>query len=133
MNKERLNKLADVIETLELDVRCYSKERNKFCMDFLYYDCGTPSCIAGWAAAQALATSRLPDELNVERTAAEWLDLPYRWAMKHLFYPSDYVGFHFADVQPRDAAAVLRYVAEIGEVENVDDAILGKLWRGSDD
>jgi hypothetical protein len=97
-------------------------------MEYLEYDCGTPSCVAGWAAALALATSHLPNGLNVERQASEWLELPYRWAINHLFYPSDYIGHYFADVQPRDAAAVLRYVASLESLEKADDEKFKTLW-----
>lgn len=129
MNKERLNKLADLIETLELNVQCYNKKPNSFCMDFLYYDCGTPSCIAGWAAAQALATSRLPYDTNVERKASEWLELPFRWAMKHLFYPRLDLPYSYAGVQPKNAAAVLRYVATLDNLEKVDNEKMLRLWQ----
>lgn len=124
MNKERILALADLIEkqphTGEADL-------SGFNMEWLTHDCGTPSCIAGWAAWE---NDGRPSKMDVdwgfyavENRAATWMgfaEITEGLSESEdqtflLFYPQNpYDDYH--SITPSHAAAVLRNLAETGEV-----------------
>ena len=125
MNKERILALADLIEGQEHTNDWYVGEVHGFNMNKLVYDCGTPSCIAGWAAWEALdqpkvlKTKVFGDSDYIEKTAAEYLGLEYNSCNAdkgcyRLFYPNTPV---YSDITPIMAATVLRHLAETGEID----------------
>lgn len=113
MNKANMLQLIDVLKTLDHDTNNWRDEPNGFCLNYLRYECGTPACIAGWAAALALRTSHLPNDIHIERTAADWLGLDHNMAYNRLFYPDRFLppGAQYEDVGPKWAAEVLRTMA----------------------
>ena len=130
MNKKNMRELAKVLEGLHHDGDQWRKEPNGFCLNYLKYDCGTPACIAGWSAALALRTSRIPNDVHVERTAADWLELDYEWVRHKLFYPdmclpSDVM---YEDVTPQWAAGVVRAVAEATDPTSLD---MWNVWSST--
>ena len=124
MNKERILALADLIEK---QPHTPLPAENGFNMADLVRECGTPSCIAGWAAWEAegrpasVRTSTIGWAL--EREAQNYLGLegvnkaelsPKAYS---LFYPTYEGCFAYEDITPAQAAACLRHLAETGEVD----------------
>lgn len=127
MNSKNMEKLADRIEDLEHDNNPTRTAPNGFSMDYTEYDCGTPSCIAGWACAMKLATSKIPNDVTVERPASEWLGVDHHWAMENLFYPTQHIHYSYISVKPAQAAEVLRTVAKAGDkYQNLN---MKKVWH----
>jgi hypothetical protein len=126
MNADNLRALANVIERLEHDNNVNRSKPYGFCLDYLEYNCGSPSCIAGWACALKLGVTQIPPNANIEREAAEWMDMPHAWLRDNVFYPTGLLrwpggkgeehDYHsFCEVTPQRAARVLRTLADAGE------------------
>jgi len=128
MNKENMLKLAAVIEPLPINNTFYSEpETPKFCMSYVVFDCGTPACIAGWAASCATGRSIL-NGTPIISTAAAWLDVPGGWAHSNLFYPDMAMEHLFNDynydrVTPKVAAALLRELASKDKLPDGDEML----------
>jgi len=121
MNKERLLILAALIEAQPFTSR---RAKEGFYMNSILHECGTPSCIAGWGAWEALGR---PERLynagyKLEMAAATWLGFKHfeeefftKSPAYELFYPdNDWFLYHGT---PQMAANVLRHLAETGEVD----------------
>lgn len=131
MNKKRILKLADVIETeagqhgLGFNMDTYLNSVDK---DISGHNCGTVACIAGWttflfdprgrlrsparASKDAIAANNSSTRTgDFHNTAGDILGLTEIEA-NELFLPSA-----FDDPTPAQAAKVLRHLAETGEVE----------------
>lgn len=120
MNKERILHLADVLDSIPKN---HKFDMAKWFHDFipgggvdaLEYDCGTPSCVAGWA----LYT--FGDDLNyrwveteaLSRDAGQLLGIDSEDADR-LFLPDE---VNYEMITPAIAASVLREFARTGEVE----------------
>ena len=118
MNKERIRKLADVIER-QPDAN--SVWGTGFCMRMVFHDCGSPSCIAGWA--HALFDDSVDDAFHFRVLYAEdLLDIPDDQG-RLLFEPNNehaYFGAVYGEighVSAKHAAAVLRHLAKTGKVD----------------
>jgi hypothetical protein len=108
MNTENIIALANLIETLP-QAGFGSKEG--FFMGNWRHDCGTPSCIAGWAVHLAgIDCSRS----QVATKAADWLDLDIE-DEQELFDPGHHLPYEA--ITPQHAAKVLRHLAETGVVD----------------
>ena len=114
MRKDRILALADLIEQ---QPHTDEDAAEGFTMESITHDCGTPACIAGWAAWEA--SGRQSRDLydiyaDVEGQAREFLGIGYSEA-DVLFYPPFPVIY--ATVTPTEAAATLRHLAETGRVD----------------
>ncbi len=119
MNRERITRLADRVEQLPDD---------RFTMSRYQYNCGTAACIAGHAVAQMMEDgliSKMPESpLYVPSLTKEYLGISDPTMFNHLFKPEHPYALWAADnvlhrgyISKRRAAAVLRYLAETGEVD----------------
>lgn len=114
MNKERILALADLIEK---QPHVKLNEAPGFNMSDYRHKCGTPACIAGWAA-------EISEENSFNGTnylAEKYLELD-RITAKMLFAPHFIAGYHKAwkswnDITPQQAATTLRKLVETGEVD----------------
>lgn len=124
MNKERILALADLIEK---QPHTPVQAESGFNMADLVRECGTPACIAGWAAweeeGRPAAVSAPDTGWCLERKAQQYLGLAPSGEAElsdtaySLFYPEgDQVGF-YDEITPAQAAACLRHLAETGEVD----------------
>jgi hypothetical protein len=128
MNKERLIQLAEVLESPAAEKHFDMKEwiehtgyhdlPEGITIAEVMIDCGTVACIAGWATVLARPNepySAIIDEFSL---AAEYLDLEY-FIAKSLFTPSCTTdeGTQAYDADPKQAAKVVRHLAETGEVD----------------
>lgn len=109
MNVERIRELADVIEK---QPHAPSFGREGFCMDTWQHPCGTPACIGGWAA---FASGKSLIHGLIWNDAQDHLGLSDDQS-GDLFYPNNYEG-EWSDITPAHAAAVLRNLAETGQVD----------------
>lgn len=108
MNTERIRELADVIED---QPHTSFNAANGFYMDAWEHSCGTPSCIAGWAAhtfGRQVATWEMWD-------VAEGLLGLSEETSRRLFLGDG--TFSRGSVTPAHAAAVLRNLADNGVVD----------------
>jgi hypothetical protein len=112
MNKERILELADIIEA---QPHCFQMGASQgFGMNHFTHQCGSPSCLGGWASA-----TFDPDypsfETNhqIAESAENVLDLFEKQA-RNLFFPEVYEKY--GHITPAEAAGVLRNLAETGEV-----------------
>lgn len=119
MHKDRILKLADTIE------KCESREAlladfdkpdiPGFSMRRAWYDCDSPSCIIGW-------TYQMFGDGKKDAETAKLLGIPRRKSIS-LTMPSNRHAHWCARpgqynyVTPEHAAAVLRNLAETGEVD----------------
>ena len=127
MNKERILKLADVVEQQESQ-NLYEATFNGFDMRAFItssknekgYYCTAPACIAGWAI-YTFAPERFGGTIG-HRTGREVLGLTNQQALD-LFSPtsprSNYLAKPGAHdyIKPKQAAAVLRHFALTGKIE----------------
>jgi hypothetical protein len=112
MNKERILALADLVERQPHAIE--DQPESGFAMCSLIHECGTPSCIAGWAAWESLGRPGIIEDIeDVIDLASQYLDLGFD-KYRHLFYPSNYSGNKYT---PAHAAFTLRLLAETGEVD----------------
>lgn len=118
MNKERVLALADLIECQPhvdpLGIDPYL-EPSGFNMNCFTHSCGTPSCIAGFAAWEYNGR-KINDSDETESKAREYLGLASYFGAKRLFFPT-VSGRECASITPQEAAQVLRHLAETGEVD----------------
>ena len=128
MNKARILELADKIDGLpslswDDSDRLY-RGRHAFNMGSAKHDCGTPACIAGWAAHMYCGgetRGEWDDDLD---DAEEALGLTHDQGTE-LFVPVVKSVAHYRAKNPGDpgfvtsehAAAVLRNLAETGEID----------------
>lgn len=126
MNKDRILALADLIETLPDAESSFAT--SGFDMRYVTHECGTPSCIAGWAAWEAQGRPEFVKDPNerdfysIERLAAKYLGLPTTGISTlafPLFYPQDANGQNYESYDGLTSATVaktLRHFAETGEI-----------------
>lgn len=121
MNRENVLKVADAIEKhsipdLGFNMAAYLTSNEP---DKSGHGCGTVACIAGWAFE--VSTNRRPVDWHddVDGVAAAFFGIDARTAEK-LFVPLADVRatfFPLLHAEPRHAVAVLRHLAETGEVD----------------
>ncbi|MDR9777244.1 hypothetical protein RJJ65_32315 [Rhizobium hidalgonense] len=111
MNKKRILALADIIEK---QPHTGKESAEGFSMSSYVHDCGTPCCIAGWAAWLSFRKPKqMVDSTAVFYRAKTYLGL-HEVEADLLFLPHEY---HCGDkYPPSQAAATLRHLAETGEV-----------------
>lgn len=110
MNKERILELADVIEKQPHTTR---HSEGGFNMSCYTHECGTPSCIAGWATSHwgiDAPSSGMAD------AAAELLGIS-KEAADDLFLMPAFSMHEMNRIKPSQAARTLRHLAENGEVD----------------
>jgi len=115
MNTDRILALADLIEKQPLTD---SIAADGFYMGSYTHECGTPSCIAGWAAWESLgrpAHMKLNDEWGVSDLAAEFLGISDEQRRSLFLMSNSNRSYH--GVSPTEAAAVIRRFAATGEVD----------------
>ena len=118
MNKERIRHLADVIER-QPDAQ--AKLGAGFCMRKFFHECGTPACIAGWA--HALFSDPVDDALHFRASYSDEIlglsrrqgDLLFEPDNEHAYFGAVYGETGY--VSAKRAAAVLRHLADTGEVD----------------
>jgi hypothetical protein len=114
VNKERILALADLIEQ---QPHADKEASEGFTMSSITHDCGTPACIAGWAAWEAVGRKNgdLYDfDLDIEGKARDFLGISPTKA-DALFYPYEFKAY--GEITPSEAAATLRRLAETGQVD----------------
>lgn len=112
MNKKRILALADLIE--QQQHTSFSAESG-FSMSSYVHECGTPSCIAGWASWLSFGKAPvLADEILLFDRARGYLGLKED-AAKSLFLPANYQDQDL--YTPTQAAETLRHLAKTGEVD----------------
>lgn len=120
MRKDRIRKLADVVEKCEMRNNCSASDSNEnyFNMAITHFDCGAPACIAGWA--EHLFGSE--DYPSMDSLAKDLLGLD-RAKSQVLFAPSQPGAYFLAGsdsdsyITAKHAAAVLRNLADTGRVD----------------
>ena len=120
MNKRRMRALAKRIAQMprakmdRSDKKCTVRG---FRMDRYSDDCGTPCCIAGWAASDFLKKNWNPRMyLDVHKVATQRLGLNEEEAMT-LFDPGcGFISLTYTKVTPKDAARALMIVVS-GETD----------------
>ena len=113
-DRARILQIADDVEAnAGFDMRTY------------YHDCGTPSCIAGFAHARAVDAGMADvGETTAYRTsdaASEYLGIPQARALFSPRTDTDGVSFMSGGITSAHAAACLRKLAKTGEID----------WRGT--
>lgn len=113
VNKANCLYLAALIER-QPHAEAYDK--HGFNMHAYNHDCGTPSCICGFAFSLLHPGEdlRKVKEETVERVGAEYLGLD-KWQTSGLFYPDH--PLQWCTITPQQAAATLRHLGETGQVE----------------
>jgi len=116
MNTENILQLADEIERQE-HAKTDEMEGWGFNMAYFRHDCGTPCCIAGFAAEHVRANAKVNAKKETE-VAREWLEIDRKTALS-LFIPDMHErhGVRLSDITPAMAARTLRNLAETGRVE----------------
>lgn len=126
MNKDNILRLADIIEA---QPHTSVDEAQGFNMEGYIHHCGTPSCIAGFAAFESLKettndeekiikTLRLLERYNVNELwnlAIKWLGFSEEVEIYELFHPR--CSYQWHNITPQEAAKVLRHFAETGEID----------------
>lgn len=111
MHKDRILALADLIE--QQPHTSPSSERGFTMADFTH-DCGTPACLAGWAAWESENRPEVIEWSLAASKATQFLCIGYDMA-DELFEPDDIAGWD--RITPAHAAFTLRHLAETGVVD----------------
>jgi hypothetical protein len=114
MNVERILELADLIEK---QPHTTEEADDGFSMDWFTHDCGTPSCIGGWAIFLQSRDRKILDVVSesggkFSEVAASVLGLG-EFEASELFFPTI---VDMDQITPADAAYTLRHLAKTGEV-----------------
>lgn len=136
INTQNVLDLADLVEK---QPKADASHRDGFTMESFVHDCGSPACIAGWAAFMAIGKDskeykRLfvdPEYINsadgmndLEMTAQDFLGIDRQLATD-LFW-----GNTSPDVTPKEAATTLRNLAETGKVSWGDRDDIERIMEG---
>jgi hypothetical protein len=115
MNKERILALADLIEA---QPHTGLNEKTGFNMGEYRHECGTPACIAGWAAAASVGdtTGTIKLEMYADIQAQQFLDLDGDQASA-LFQPPCEDEDEWDEITPDHAAFTLRHLVKTGKVD----------------
>ena len=123
MNKERIEKLITVLQE-EPSVRRGAKRG--FNMRRVFHDCGTPSCIAGYAITlfgeplESKGETSCGQILALGAYARELLELPENIAEELFFPDSVYNNFPMERIKTEDAVKALKHVIA-GNTKNLWD------------
>lgn len=109
MKTELILELANLVEAQPHTDR---KASSGFSMVAMTHDCGTPACIAGWAAWEARGRPSAFKSDNCFMIGREYLDINTDQAFR-LFMPRDWEENKHT---PAQAARTLRHLARTGEV-----------------
>lgn len=119
MNKENVLAVADAIEKHSIPDLGFNMGAliETGYTDMYGTDCKTVACIAGWALCLKNNLPATPVAFSIMTEAGDWLDLTT--AQQYLLFcsptPEKYV--EFGEKTPAQAVAVLRHLAETGEVD----------------
>lgn len=141
MNKERIFEVADAIDCYRAQFDMYHWVNHRGFPESP--NCGTPSCIAGFAAAIATghpldSTYPPKDERNIPDRAAEWLELSEKEA-DELFRPAD---VEYDKIDACTAIACLENLVETGcvdwqavgvGVDDPEDEYYAEVYPSDDD
>ena len=83
-------------------------------MEYFVHECGSPSCIAGWAAWEFRERPEVMNGFFVQSDARVYLGIN-RASASLLFIPDHFIEAY--EATPAQAAAVLRHLANTGKVE----------------
>ncbi|MBD8651518.1 hypothetical protein IFT66_10560 [Rhizobium sp. CFBP 13726] len=111
MNKERILALADLIEQ---QLHTTPSAPIGFTMSDYVHSCGTPACIAGWAAWESENQPDFLDWRQVDFKATKYLGLDQETSEK-LFEPEGVSSWF--EITPAHAAFTLRHLARAGVVD----------------
>lgn len=112
MNTDNIRRLADIIEQ---QPHTTVSALSGFTMLNWTHDCGTPACIAGWANYLHNSDGREQVRMESAYRARLWLGLGEEDADELFGIGEDDPGLE--SVTPTHAAAVLRHLADTGEVD----------------
>lgn len=127
MNKANVLKLAQIIEA-QKDIAHFNADEG-FNMASYLHPCGTPSCIAGFAAYEALIEMGDDEEEAILRAkglvpeAANWLGCDHI-EITELFHPPHIEAWEY--ITPQEVAKVLRHFAETGQIDWTLSNYLGR-------
>lgn len=110
MNKERILALADLIEK---QPHTKLNDASGFNMGNWVHPCGTPACIAGFAAWVESGNAEELPLMDVEDLAIQHLGID-RPTANELFSPD---GVEWRSITPAIAASTLRKLHDTGEVD----------------
>lgn len=121
MNKENVLAVAAAIEghtipDLGFNMGNWVAKESSTRPDRSGHSCGTVACIAGWTKR---IRTQIPVGINEDfywGPEAKWLGLDVDEG-EELFFGDDWTCAHLNDVTPSEAVAVLRHLAETGEVD----------------
>lgn len=118
MNVEKILHYADVVEQQPWADR---NARAGFNMAVVLHPCGTPSCIAGWVEfgengkTTPSRTMAQTGRASLDLSSDQWFALFYGRASRPGLHGVQAPGLH--QVQPKHAAAVMRHLANTGDVD----------------
>lgn len=112
---DRIRHLADVIEA---QPHTELNDSTGFNMSDWTHNCGTPSCICGWANHLRNESEGRTVMLASPREAGRWLGFDDDDDRRYvLFKPSTIDPDNWNAITPAHAAAVLRHLADTGVVD----------------
>lgn len=124
MNIERLNKLADVLESEKaqehFDMTTFLSKDGRISVLFgqeigeSIQSCNTVACIAGWAVATFAPDTVFGEGISIQSRAEDLLDMTEKEG-QNLFLMYN-TSIHLEQIEPRHAAMVLRNYAETGNI-----------------
>lgn len=115
MNKKNIKKLIEKIKTVRYTSNAEGA-KSGFNMEAYRHDCGTPSCMAGWASfiSDPVAYKTTPrinewdENMDIKR-AVDWLDMPEN-ELDILFHPNIPEDMDWNLIKPKHAIAALEIV-----------------------
>lgn len=121
MNRENVLKVADAIEQhsipdLGFNMATFRDIARDAEPDNYGAGCGTVACIAGWAEAVRLGTGVFVNDGLTDERSADYLELTSEQSGP-LFFGYGMSWSEFTAITPKQAVAVLRHLAETGEVD----------------
>lgn len=124
LGKQRIRMLADLIEHEDHVIGFYAEKG--FCMSYVTHDCGTPSCIVGYAMKAAEADPTFDARPNSVLPHSYWIASSYLhgddcvMSLNHfsrLFDPDTPRHFSWNLITPAHAATALRNLADTGIID----------------
>lgn len=130
MNKENIKKLIETLKGVKY-TSDYVYAKSGFNMEVYSHECGTPSCMAGYAASEAIGYKNYKiiteDQGNGDFShplAQNWLGLTEDQALI-LFLPNESDDWNMFDIKPKHAIKALEIILKEGKVKsNIWDTVM---------